>query len=68
MQNKLFLGCKLHLSAKRKEDNAMSEVVARRFSAKTLSGKFRKIHRKISVLERLSNNVTGLQAVGLATL
>ena len=46
----------------------MSEVVARKCSAKKLSLKFRRIVREISLLESLSNIVKCLQAVRLATL
>ena len=46
----------------------MSEVAARRSSAKKLSRKFCKVHMEVPVLESLSNNVTGLQAAEIAPL
>ena len=46
----------------------MREVVAGRFSTKKLSQKLQKIHRKIPVLESLSDTAKGLHAVRLATL
>ena len=45
----------------------MREVVAS-CSTKKLSHKLHKIHRKIPVLESLSNTIKGLHAVRLATL
>ena len=46
----------------------MSEVVARRSSAKRLSSEFRKIHRETPVFKYLSKNATCLHAVRLTTL
>ena len=46
----------------------MREVVARRCSTKKLSQILHKIHRKIPVLESLSDTVKGLHAVRLGTL
>ena len=44
----------------------MSEVAAKRCSAKKLSSKFRKTHRETPALQSLSNKVIDLQAVRLA--
>ena len=46
----------------------MAEVVARRCSTKHSYKKFCKIHRETPVLESLSDNAAGLQAVRHATL
>ena len=46
----------------------MSEVAARRCSAKKLFKKCHKIQKEIPVLESLSNTVNSLQAVWFATL
>ena len=46
----------------------MREVVARCSTKKKLSLKLHKIHRKVPVLESLSNTVKGLQAIRLASL
>ena len=46
----------------------MLEVVASRYSVKKLSKKSCKTHKEKPVLGSLSNNVTGLQTIKLATL
>ena len=58
----------VNLTDLQKGKKIISEVVAKRCSAKTFSPNFNKINRKTPVPQSLSNTVKALQAVRLETL